>query len=98
MSMGFFVSDYAQAGDTLDRLAEDGGGIILVANGVYHATIKEGGNTSPLLDKAGELYALQEDIKTRGLDESSVDSRVKVVDYSGLVDVVFEKFEQIVWL
>ncbi len=98
MSMGFFVSDYAQASDTLDRLAGDGSGIILVANGVYHATVKEGGNSSPLLDKAGELYALSEDISTRGLDESSVDSRVKVIDYGGLVDVVFEKFEQIVWL
>jgi len=98
MSMGFFVSDYTQAGDTLDRLAEDGCGIILVANGVYHATIKEGGNASALLDKAGELYALGEDIKTRGLDESAVDSRVRVVDYPGLVDVVFEKFDKIVWL
>ncbi len=98
MSMGFFVSDYTQAGDTLDRLAKDGSGIILVANGVYHATVKEGGSGSGLLDKAGELYALKEDIATRGLDESAVDARVKVVDYSGLVDVVFEKFEQIVWL
>ena len=98
MSMGFFVSDYTQAGDTLDRLAEDGCGIILVANGVYHATVKEGGNASALLEKSKELYALSEDIKTRGLDESSVDSRVKVVDFGGLVDVVFEKFEQIVWL
>ena len=98
MSMGFFVSDYAQASDTLDRLRSDGDGIILVANGVYHATIKEGGNASALLDKAGELYALSEDIKTRGIDESAVDSRVKVVDYPGLVDVVFEKFEKVVWL
>ena len=98
MSMGFFVSDYTQAGDTLDRLAEDGSGIILVANGVYHATIKEGGNASALLEKSKGLYALSEDIKTRGLDESSVDPRVKVVDFGGLVDVVFEKFEQIVWL
>lgn len=98
MSMGFFVSDYAQANDTLDRLASDGDGIILVANGVYHATIKEGGNASALLDKAGQLYALGEDIKTRGIDESLVDSRIKVVDYPGLVDVVFEKFDKVVWL
>ena len=98
MSMGFFVSDYAQASDTLDRLPSEGDGIILVANGVYHATIKEGGNASAVLDKAGQLYALSEDIRTRGLDESAVDSRVKVVDYPGLVDVVFEKFDKIAWL
>ncbi len=98
MSMGFFVSDYTQASDTLDRLAGSDSGIILVANGVYHATIKEGGSASALLDKAGDLYALKEDINTRGLDESTVDPRVKIVDYSGLVDVVFEKFKKIVWL
>jgi sulfur relay protein TusB/DsrH len=98
MSMGFFVSDYALKNDTLDRLGGDGMGIILVANGVYHATVKEGGKASSLLDKTGELYALSEDIKTRGIDESKVDSRVKVVDYAGLVDVVFDKFEKTVWL
>lgn len=98
MSMGFFVSDYTLKADTLDRLKSDGDGIILVANGVYHATMKEGGNASSLLDKASELYVLSEDVKTRGIDESKVDSRVKVVDYAGLVDVVFDKFEKVVWL
>ncbi len=98
MSMGIFVSDYAQVNDTIERLCSDGDGIILVANGVYHATVKEGGKASAVLDRASELYALGEDIRTRGIDESAVDSRVKVVDYPGLVDVVFEKFEKIVWL
>jgi sulfur relay protein TusB/DsrH len=98
MSMGFFVSDYAMCADTLDRLVSDDSGIILVANGVYHASIKEGGNASALLEKSSKLYVLSEDIKTRGIDESKLDSRVKVVDYAGLVDVVFEKFEKIVWL
>ena len=98
MGMGIFVSDYALTNDTIDLMAGDGAGIFLVANGVYHATVKEGGNASALLEKGGELYALGEDIKTRGIDESKVDSRVKVVDYAGLVDVVFDKYEKIVWL
>ena len=51
-----------------------------------------------MLDKASELYALSEDLKTRGIDESTLDSRVKVVDYAGLVDVVFDKFDKLAWL
>jgi len=98
MSMGFFVSDYSPQNDTLDRLASDGMGLFLVANGVYHASIKEGSEASPLLDKTSELYALSEDLKMRGIDEAALDSRVKVVDYAGLVDVVFDKFEKVAWL
>ena len=79
-------------------VTSDGMGLFLVANGVYHASIKEGGAASPLLDKSSELYALSEDLKTRGIDESALDSRVKVVDYAGLVDVVFDKFEKVAWL
>ena len=44
MKLGVFVSDYVQKTDTLDRISPDG--VMLVANGVYHATIKEGGSTS----------------------------------------------------
>ena len=98
MSLGLFVSDYTLANDTLDRLASDGMGLFLVLNGVYHASIKEGGAASPLLEKTSELYALSEDLKARGIDESTLDSRVKVVDYAGLVDVVFDKFDKLAWL
>jgi sulfur relay protein TusB/DsrH len=92
MKHGVFVSDYELVNDTLDRVGPDG--LILVANGVYHASIKG----SPLLDKYSILYALSEDLETRGIDPSTVDSKVKVVDYSGLVDVIFNDFEKIAWL
>lgn len=92
MKLGVFVSDYALVNDTLDRIGPDG--LILVANGVYHATIKG----SALLGKFSKLYVLSEDLATRGIDASAVDSKVKVVDYPGLVDVVFNDFEKIAWL
>ena len=96
MKLGVFVSDFELTNDTLDRVGPDG--LILVANGVYHASIKKDGKASPLLGKYSSLYALSEDLETRGIDAASVDSKVKVVDYSGLVDLIFNEFEKIAWL
>jgi len=96
MKFGVFVSDFELTNDTLDRVGPDG--VILVANGVYHAALKTGGKASPLLDKYSSLYVLSDDLETRGIDPSTVDSKVKVVDYSGLVDVMFNDFEKLAWL
>ncbi|MDA8086756.1 MAG: sulfurtransferase complex subunit TusB [Nitrospiraceae bacterium] len=98
MKLGVFVSDYKLAVETLDRMKGENVGIILVQNGVYHAVLKEGGKESALLDKTPRLYALSEDLQTRGLSPDKVDKRVKVVDYSGLVDVIFNDFEKVAWL
>jgi sulfur relay protein TusB/DsrH len=96
MKLGVFVSDYKMTVDTLDRMDTDG--LILVLNGVYHATVKEGGNPSPLLDKSSNIYVLSEDLQARGIPESDVDSKAKVVTYEGLVDVIFNDYEKIAWL
>jgi sulfur relay protein TusB/DsrH len=98
MNLGVFVSNYTQTTDTLERLKADKLGIILVANGVYHASMKEGGKASSLLEKTSNLYVLSEDLSTRGIKESDVDSRVKVVNYDGVVDLIFNDFEKIAWL
>lgn len=94
MKLGVFVSDYAMAADTVERLKAEKLGLILVMNGVYHATIKG----SALLDKTPHVYALAEDLQTRGIAESDVDKRVKVVNYDGLVDVMFNEFEKLAWV
>ncbi len=98
MNLGIFVSDYKLCVDTLDRIKADKLGIILVLNGVYHAVLKEDGKVSELLSKTPNLYALSEDLATRGFSPDQVDSRVKVVDYSGLVDVIFNDFEKVAWI
>ncbi len=98
MKLGVFVSDYKLTTDTLDRIKADNLGVILVMNGVYHATVKEGGKSSPLLDKASNLFALSEDLQTRGLADSDVDSRVKVVTYSDVVDIIMNDYEKLAWL
>lgn len=98
MKLGVFVSDFALTTDTLDRTTADKLGIILVQNGVYHATTKVDGKASSLLDKTQNLYALGDDITIRGLKASDVDSRVKVVTYGDIVDLMFNDYEQIAWL
>jgi sulfur relay protein TusB/DsrH len=95
MKMGVFVTDYAQCNDTLGRLGD--AGLLLVLNGVYHAALKEKGKASPLLDKYKTIHVLREDLKTRGIEESAVDARVKVVDMGGLVDVAMKDYEKLVW-
>lgn len=98
MKLGVFVSDYTLSVDTLERLTAEKLGIILVANGVYHATVQEGGKASSLLEKTPNLYALSEDIQTRGIQEGDVDKRVKLVNYGDVVDLIFNEYEKVAWL
>ncbi|MBI5102376.1 MAG: sulfurtransferase complex subunit TusB [Nitrospirae bacterium] len=98
MKLGVFVSDFKLTVDTLERLTAEKLGLILVQNGVYHATTKENGKSSPLLEKTTNLYALSEDIQIRGLKVADVDKRVKVVNYSDVVDLIFNDYDKIAWL
>ena len=98
MKLGVLVSDYKLTVDTLDRLKADKLGIILVLNGVYHATLKENGKSSSVLDKTSNLYALSEDLQTRGIKDGDVDKRVKVVNYGELVDLMMNEYEKLAWL
>ncbi len=98
MKLAVFVSDFRNTVDTLERLTAEKLGIILVENGVYHAAIKENGAPSSLLKKPANFYALSEDLETRGLTSSDVDSNVKIVTYSDVVDLIFNDYEKLAWL
>ncbi len=98
MKLGVFVSDFKLTTDTLDRIKAQKLGIILVQNGVYHATTKENGKASSLLDKTPNIYALSEDIQIRGMKAGDVDKRVKVVNYGDVVDLIFNEYDKVAWL
>jgi sulfur relay protein TusB/DsrH len=98
MKLAVFVSDYRLTVDTLDRLKADKLGIILVGNGVFHACTKENGSPSPVLTKSENLYALTEDLETRGIKTSDIDSSVKAVSYGDVVDLIFNDYEKTAWL
>ena len=98
MKLAVFVSDYRNTVNTLEKLKAEKIGIILVGNGVYHAAIKEKGNPSPLLKNSADFYALTEDLETRGLNTSNIDSKVKAVTYGDVVDLIFNDYEKTAWL
>ncbi len=99
MKLAAFVSDYKNVPDTLDRLKAEKLGIILVQNGVYHATVKEGGNASSMLNISADYYVLQEDLETRGLSSDNVlDAKVKVINFGDIVDLMFNDYDKTAWI
>ena len=98
MKLGVLLSEYRTGADVLDRLTADKLGVILVGNGVYNAAVKENGKTSSVLEKAATFYVLSEDLESRGFTAADVDSRVKVVTYSDLVDLIFNDYEKTIWI
>lgn len=98
MKLGVFVSDYSFPMDTLDRLKSQTLGVFLVQNGVYHATVAADAKKSPVLDAAPQIYALREDLETRGFAAEAVDSRVKLVGYGDIVDLIFNEYPKLAWL
>ena len=98
MKLGVFINDYKNTVDTIERLKAEKLGFIFIQNGVFHATLKENGKPSQLLDKTANLYVLAEDLATRGLTNADVDKRVKVVTYNDVVDLMFNDYEKLAWL
>ena len=99
MKLVAFVSDYKMTVDTLDRLKPEKLGIILCQNGVYHATTKENGNASSLLNYSADYYVLQEDLETRGLTgDNVIDDKVKVINFGDIVDLMFNEYDKTAWL
>ena len=99
MKLAAFLSDWRRTEDSLERIKADKLGIILVGNGVYHAVVKEGGKDSPVLAKAGAaFYALSDDLETRGYTAANVNSKVKVVSYGDIVDLIMNDYEKTAWL
>ena len=99
MKLAVFLSDWRRTEDTLERMKADKLGVVLVGNGVYHAVVKEGGKDSPVLSKAGAtFYVLSEDLETRGFTAASVSSKVKMVNYNDVVDLIMNEYEKTAWL
>jgi len=98
VKLGVFLSEYRAGADVLDRLTADKLGIILVGNGVYNAAVKENGKASSVLEKKASFYVLAEDLESRGFTAANVDSRVKVVTYGDVVDLIFNDYEKTIWI
>jgi sulfur relay protein TusB/DsrH len=100
MKLAVFVNEYGRPETTLERLKAEKLGVILVGNGIYHAVIKENGQTSSVLSKEGaDFCVLSEDLETRGFSAGDVvDSKVAVINYDQLADIVMNDYEKLAWL
>ena len=99
MKLAVFLSDWKRTEETLERIKAEKLGVILVENGIYHAVVKEQGKDSPVLSKAGaNFYVLSDDLETRGFTAANVSSKVKVIGYGDIVDLIMNDYEKTAWL
>ncbi len=99
MKVAVFMSDWRKTEDTFERMKADKMGVILVGNGIYHAVVKENGKDSPVLSKAGaQFYVLSDDLEIRGYTAANVNTKVKVVSYGDIVDLIMKDYEKTAWL
>jgi sulfur relay protein TusB/DsrH len=95
MGFGAFISGFDSV-DVLARFSGEGLGILLVGDGIYHA-IARGERKSMIFDKGATIYALAEDIRSRGFSESEVQPGVQVISYQDLVDLIMKDYEKLGW-
>ena len=76
-----------------------GGSVILIEDGVYSA-VKGGAKAGIIENAIGDVsfYVLGPDIKARGLDEGKLIDGIKVVDYSGFVELTVNNDKVANWL
>lgn len=99
MKLAVFLSDWRRTEESLERMKAEKLGVILVENGIYHAVVKEQGKDSPVLSKAGaNFYVLSDDLETRGFTAANVNSKVKVIGYGDIVDLIMNDYEKTAWL
>lgn len=81
------------------RLAKKGSAILLIEDGVIAAL--QGTTQSESVVNATDtfdVFVMGPDLKARGLSEDKVIDGIKVVDYSGFVDLVEERGSVNAWL
>lgn len=81
------------------RLASKGGSVIFFEDGVYCA-MKGTAKSGVVEGAAGDLafYVLGPDLKARGIDENKLIDGVKVVDYSGFVQLTVDNDKVQAWV
>ncbi len=76
-----------------------GSAVLLMEDGIYGAMA--GTEKSAMVESAMKdvsFYVIGPDLKARGIDESRVIAGIKVIDYSGFVDLVAEHDKTQSWL
>ncbi len=85
--------------DSCLRLAQAGGSVLLLEDGVY-AALKKAASADAVSERMEDLafYVLGPDVSARGLDDTPLIDGINVVDYGGFVDLVVEHDVAQSWL
>ena len=85
--------------DSCMRLAKAGSSVLLIEDGVV-AAMKGTKHSKDVVDAMTNIsfYVLGPDLKARGLSENNIVDGIKVVDYSGFVDLATEHESVQAWL
>lgn len=85
--------------DACVRLAVKGSSVLFIEDGVYGA-MKGTAKSGLVEDTKGDLsfYVLGPDLKARGIGEDKLIDGVKVVDYSGFVQLTVDNDKVQAWL
>ena len=85
--------------DSCFRMAQPGGSIILIEDGVY-AALPKAAHAEKITSRMKDFsfYVLGPDIAARGLSDIPLVEGVTVVDYEGFVDLVTETDVSQSWL
>ena len=74
--------DTNDGGLGLNLAMHSGADLVLMQNGVYFA------QKDLLKDFPGSVYVMEDDKRLRGLKDSELDKRAKVIDYDQLTDLI----------
>jgi tRNA 2-thiouridine synthesizing protein B len=79
------------------EMIDDASIVLLIEDGVISGT--NGANADLIADlvSAGRVYALQGDVDARGISSKMIDG-IKLVDYTGFVELVVEHGTPVSWL
>jgi tRNA 2-thiouridine synthesizing protein B len=85
--------------DSCLRLAETGGSILLLEDGVY-AALANAAQAEKISGRMEDFsfYVLGPDVAARGLEDTPLIDGIDVVDYEGFVDLVVEHDAAQSWL
>ncbi|WP_190600250.1 sulfurtransferase complex subunit TusB [Candidatus Vesicomyidisocius sp. SY067_SCS001] len=79
------------------NIIDDTSVILLIEDGVISATKNINSSMIANLANQGRVYALQGDVKARGISSKLIDN-IKLIDYTGFVDLVVEHGTSVSWV
>ena len=82
---------------TVESLEKRGGEIALVMmlDAVYMATVaKENAAVKDMMEKGSKVFLLKRDVERRGLEKRLLPG-VELIDYEGLIDILFSEDQRV---